>query len=261
MSNAIESPMKADGALSSHPFTKPNADVILRSSDDVDFRVHKVILSLTSDFFEDMFSLPQHPSQSDIQYITVAEDSHVLDALLRVIYPTLTIQFGSLHLTTAVHAAAQKYRMQEAAARIAAEWMALAEKNPTRAYALACKHRWEDGAKSAARFALRHPLIGVEVDEMDEMSSRAYHRLLRYHTDCQDAVSQMLKRYDWIPVNTPSFISPRGFGRKIKWSDQGATWTLCSRCEPGPARRPGLGGDEIGLAERGGMTTWFQRSR
>jgi hypothetical protein len=134
--------------------------------------------------------------------------------------------------------------MQEELTRITADWMTLAEKDPTRAYALACKHHWEDGARSAARFALRYPLFGPEVDEMDNISSRIYYRLLRYHLDCQHAVSQMLKRYDWVPVNTPSFVSPRGFGRKIEWSDQGATWKLCSRCERGPARRPGLGGDE-----------------
>ena len=37
------------------PFDKPSADVILRTSDFVDFYVHKVVLSLASAFFEDMF--------------------------------------------------------------------------------------------------------------------------------------------------------------------------------------------------------------
>jgi hypothetical protein len=252
MSNAIESPMKADGALSSHPFIKPNADVILRSSDDVDFRVHKVILSLTSDFFEDMFSLPQNSSQSEIQRIPVAEDSHVLDALLRVIYPNLTVRFDSLHLATSAFTAAQKYQMQEAAARIAADWMVLAEKDPTRAYALACKHHWEDGARSAARFALRYPLFGPEVDEMDDISSRIYYRILCYHLDCQHAVSQMLKRYDWVPVNMPSFVSPRGADHSIEWSDEDAPWLICDRCQRGSTHRPGLGRSQNGFA-----TAWW----
>lgn len=37
----------------------PLADVIIRSSDSVDFRVRKVILSEVSEFFRAMFSLPQ----------------------------------------------------------------------------------------------------------------------------------------------------------------------------------------------------------
>ena len=47
-----------------HPFNKPTADVILRSSDDVDFRVHKVILAEASPVFEGMFSIPQPPAET-----------------------------------------------------------------------------------------------------------------------------------------------------------------------------------------------------
>ena len=39
------------------PFDDPNADVILRSRDNVDFRTFKLMLSLASEFFKDMFSL------------------------------------------------------------------------------------------------------------------------------------------------------------------------------------------------------------
>lgn len=42
-------------------FDDPLADVVLRSSDSVDFRVRKSILSEVSGFFRDMFSLPQPP--------------------------------------------------------------------------------------------------------------------------------------------------------------------------------------------------------
>lgn len=37
--------------VASAPFNKPSADVILRTSDGVDFHVHKMLLSLASSFF------------------------------------------------------------------------------------------------------------------------------------------------------------------------------------------------------------------
>ncbi|KAA1476550.1 hypothetical protein DENSPDRAFT_785206, partial [Dentipellis sp. KUC8613] len=47
------------------PFDAANADVILRSSQSVDFRVRKANLSDASPFFETMFSLPQQGPSAD----------------------------------------------------------------------------------------------------------------------------------------------------------------------------------------------------
>ena len=79
------------------PFDDADADVILRSSDGVDFRVYKVILSKASLFFKDMFTLPPPSPDSQDDYkddykdgapiITLSEDSASLDLLLRFCYP------------------------------------------------------------------------------------------------------------------------------------------------------------------------------
>ncbi|KAG1774142.1 hypothetical protein EV702DRAFT_1127083 [Suillus placidus] len=45
----------------SAPFAHANADVILLSTDGVEFRVFTFFLSLASPFFESLFSLPQAP--------------------------------------------------------------------------------------------------------------------------------------------------------------------------------------------------------
>ncbi|KAF8334638.1 uncharacterized protein EI90DRAFT_2847515, partial [Cantharellus anzutake] len=63
-----------------------DGDVILRSTDGVEFRVHKYILSISSPFFSSMFTLPQ--TSGETQTIEIAEDAKTLDALLRFIYPT-----------------------------------------------------------------------------------------------------------------------------------------------------------------------------
>jgi hypothetical protein len=42
-----------------NPFDRPDADVILRSQDNVDFHTFKILLSLSSPLFNTMFSMPQ----------------------------------------------------------------------------------------------------------------------------------------------------------------------------------------------------------
>lgn len=51
----------ADVQDAASPFDDRNADVIFRSSDDIDFHVHKSILSFASPFFHDLFTLPCGP--------------------------------------------------------------------------------------------------------------------------------------------------------------------------------------------------------
>jgi len=41
------------------PFDRPDADIILRSTDGVEFHTFKSILSLASQFFNDMYEIPQ----------------------------------------------------------------------------------------------------------------------------------------------------------------------------------------------------------
>ncbi len=67
-----------------------NADVILRSSDLVDFRVHKSVLAMSSPFFSDMFSLPQPRNDAapdDLPVVCVSEDAEVLNSLISMLYP------------------------------------------------------------------------------------------------------------------------------------------------------------------------------
>ena len=105
------------------PFNKRIADIILRSSDHVDFRVRQSILAEASPVFESMFSLPQLPEnrkrkerdeaeyRDGIQVVSVAEGSRVLDALLRFCYPVDDPLLPTLKVTCEVLEAARKYDM------------------------------------------------------------------------------------------------------------------------------------------------------
>ena len=76
------------------PFNISDANLIIRSSDLIDFRVHKSVLTMVSPFFEDMLSLPQ-PSDGEsvdgLPVVRLPEDSELLNSLLSKLYPVRTV--------------------------------------------------------------------------------------------------------------------------------------------------------------------------
>ena len=71
-----------------------DANLILRSSNLVDFRVHKSVLAVVSPFFRDMLSLPQ-PSDSEsvdgVPVVQLPESSELLNSLISLLYPIPTV--------------------------------------------------------------------------------------------------------------------------------------------------------------------------
>ena len=68
----------------------PDANIIIRSSDLVNFRVHKSVLAMASPFFKDLLSLPQPPDGEFIDGLPVvqlSEDSNLLSTLVSMLYP------------------------------------------------------------------------------------------------------------------------------------------------------------------------------
>ena len=68
----------------------PDANIIIRSSDDVDFRLHKSVLALVSPFFEDLLSLPQPfdgETVDGLPVVQLSEDSELLNSLVSILYP------------------------------------------------------------------------------------------------------------------------------------------------------------------------------
>jgi hypothetical protein len=80
-------------AFPSETFDVPDANFIIRSSDLVDFRVHKPVLAMASPFFKDLLSLPQ-PSDSEsvdgLPVVQLSEDSELLNSLVSMLYPVPT---------------------------------------------------------------------------------------------------------------------------------------------------------------------------
>jgi hypothetical protein len=72
------------------PFGASDANLVIRSSDFVNFKVHKPVLAVASPFFEDLLSLPQ-PADSEsvdgLPVVQVSEDSELLNTLVSMLYP------------------------------------------------------------------------------------------------------------------------------------------------------------------------------
>lgn len=191
------------------PFDDHNCDIILRSADGVDFHVFKLILSLMSPVFKDMFALPQSESQSDVSsvpVITVTESSTILESLLLLCYPATTPTFGSLGDAKVVMKAASKYDMQAALSRagdLAMAQLPSYNSNFLELYALSCQFGWLHHAQTAATRALEIWNLGRPsqmFNGMRDLTAMDYHRLLEYHYKCGIAAQAVGGSLSWLDV-------------------------------------------------------------
>ncbi|TFY53002.1 hypothetical protein EVJ58_g9692 [Rhodofomes roseus] len=188
---------------SGFPFNSPHADVILKSSDGVNFRVRKAILAETSSVFDGMFSLPTEQSaEADgagtpaLQVVDMTEDSATLEGFLRLCYPAdvctrePTFEEVSMWLV-----ASRKYQMDRMERHVVHTLREFIATSPLRVYCLAVRYQLgEDLVRAAARGFLDQPIQVAygHVPELDGMDTAAYARLLDYHNRCSAAVQQIL---------------------------------------------------------------------
>ncbi|KAI6112981.1 hypothetical protein F5141DRAFT_1110814 [Pisolithus sp. B1] len=178
----------------SMPFNHAKADVILRSSDNVDFRVFRLFLSLSSSFFETLFDLPQ-PSEENLTdtemkdglpVIPISEDSRTLDTLLRFCYPCSLTKTPSLnHFAEVIKVleAAQKYSLDEVESTIRKALFKPAVLERT---------------ILSAKYSLRTSLVPDWFEEIGMITSTDLLALWAYHQKCGKAVQTLKLSYSWI---------------------------------------------------------------
>ncbi len=147
----------------------PNADVILQSSDLVNFRVHSSVLVASSPLFRDMFTLPQpqdgtRPAPYELPVVHLSEDAEVLNSLFSTLYPVPPEIPHSRDNILALLAAAKKYDMDAAQSAIRMEINRKGLLSSTNAaevfqvYAVACNKGLIPEMESSARLSLAYPL-------------------------------------------------------------------------------------------------------
>ena len=202
--------MSDDSTYAATPFDHAKADIILRSSDNIDFRVFKLFLSLASPFFETLFDIPQPDEENGDQevkdglvVIPVTEDSKTLDALLRFCYPCTLADDPDLELlkdAMDVLEAARKYSLDviETKARKAIVSPKILEVEPLRCFAIAHRGRLREETLLAAKSTLTQPLIPSWFQEVELINATDLLSLLTYHKKCGDAVYALKLDVLWI---------------------------------------------------------------
>ncbi|KAL5482859.1 hypothetical protein ACEPAI_9454 [Sanghuangporus weigelae] len=201
-----ESSIETLYAVASPPFDGPGGDVILRTSDDVDFWVLKAILEFASPVFKDMFSLPQPDNKGDAvqtPIIAVSESSATLDALLRLCYPVERPQLleQDMSLIGDVLHAAQKYDIIVAtdfARRILKSHAKTSGESALAVYAIACTLKLEEEAYTAATECLRWPVLETPVPQLTSMSGMDCYNLLDFHRRAGAVISGLFHEYDFL---------------------------------------------------------------
>ncbi|KAF8632924.1 hypothetical protein AX15_001644 [Amanita polypyramis BW_CC] len=178
------------------PFNSPaKADAILRSSNKVDFFIIKLLLSLVSPFFNDMFSsthITPDETRGGIPIIHIDEDSATLHCLLLLVYPPyVRVDEPVLHIDTfhGVARAAQKYGMdyiENELKKIALSSQFLSE-NAFRVCVSAIHLGWMDVATAAAQKTLGTSLCDLPfVDELSIISGAYFYSYLIYRIKCEE---------------------------------------------------------------------------
>ncbi|KAM6492694.1 hypothetical protein JOM56_012418 [Amanita muscaria] len=188
------------------------ADLILRSSDSIDFFVSGMLIRRLSAVFN-MFSLPpEHDIKHGMSVVRVEESSEVLRCLLSVIHHDLDEpDMKECHLYIKVVLAIRKYKMTIIERRLCKQAASspLITSDPFRVYIIATALGWEELAKTVALNTLYQPLDKLAyVDELRFISGADLYRLVKYKFRCADAASSALEGDPMFPTY--------GFGQ---WND------------------------------------------
>ena len=177
-------------------FDTSDADLILKSFDDVEFRVHKVIIFLAS---------ANHLCNSPIEYdtdklpaIRLSENGDTLGTLVSMCYPVAEVDFEDLSAFYEVLKAAKKYEMKKIIQILQVKITHYIERDPLRIFfisiALGLK---EEAIKASKIFALSSDnSANAYVREMEVVPAIAYHRLLKYRYQCRAETTKSWKDYN-----------------------------------------------------------------
>jgi hypothetical protein len=205
----------------------PDADVIIQSSDNVNFRVRRSILATSSPFFGDLFSLPQpsdHEVVDGLPVVSLPEDAEVLDSLMTFLYPVPSELPSSEDKILTLLAACQKYDMSTIQSSIRSEVSRRGLLLPTgaeafRLFAVAYRKRLIPEMKAAARLTLGHSMTFESLGEaLRSFEGCALFDLSRFHRRCRDGITSCSKVFldgcsgpskVWVGCPTPSLSKPK----------------------------------------------------
>ena len=182
----------------------PDANVIIRSSDLVDFRVHKPVLAIASPFFRHLLSLPQSSDSESVDGLPVvqlSEDAELLHTLVSLLYPISPVAPKSYDKVLYVLAACQKYDMVHVQSYIRTEvdrgsFPAPVGTEVFRAYAIASSKGLIPEMEKAARLTLDHPMTFESLGEgLRLYDGSALRDLARFRKRCAETLVTCIESF------------------------------------------------------------------
>ncbi|KAI0272635.1 hypothetical protein BC834DRAFT_966631 [Gloeopeniophorella convolvens] len=200
MTNADLSPSKFSFALPVHPFDDPRADLILRTSDGANFRVHQIILSLASTVFADKIDALPKNEDHDPPTIELQEDSKALNLALRQCYPLPCTEITELQDAHRILEFSRKYKIEklrQVATRCLTDSI---ERHPVGTYAIAVAHGFDSIAVQAVKASLSVPFPRLQSPSLQHVTAEQYQLLIQYHAACGAAASAVASDRKWFPT-------------------------------------------------------------
>ena len=180
----------------SYSFDAEDADLILRSTNSKEFRVHRCILSIASPVFRNMLTFPQpHDPDHQLPHVDLPETTTTLNILLRYIYPIPSPKIEDFTTLCNVLVSAEKYEAEGVISRLRTILISshFLDLHPLRVYATACRWSFIEEAKLASTRTVFVDLVKEGegcTEDMKYMSGLDYHRLLVLQQARKDKVQK-----------------------------------------------------------------------
>ncbi|KAJ3479793.1 hypothetical protein NLI96_g8814 [Meripilus lineatus] len=242
----IPSPTLPGPTVATSPFNKTSADVIFRSSDKIDFYVHKLLLSLASPFFENLFSLNQSdivtPAPSPLHSIShpifpMTESGPTIDYILRLVYPipepspptTLVVAYTTFE-------ASVKYQIEKITLKMKAALLTFVDSESAAVFAVACRLMLEHEASvAAAAWKPELPKLGIQCPYSlvpTDQCTRGYRSSCKNHDifgrpltcGCPEVYGYSIPAVT--PLQFPSTIAGMGFTKETERISAGSYFRL-----------------------------------
>ncbi|KAI0704878.1 hypothetical protein BC835DRAFT_1315554 [Cytidiella melzeri] len=224
----------ADSTKTHPAFKDQNTDTALCSREGTLFRVHSLILSLTSGWFRALLSLPQcipsyQPSASP-EIIHLVESSSVIAGLLSLSSGQPMPLLDSFEYVEDLLHAAEKYDMPSVISiiRLAIMSPPLLDAHPVRVYGIACTWGWTAEAKLASTKTIGCDLLSPSVArDLGTVDSRHLTALMLLHRRRRDIFRAGLNSPVLFYANAPEgrCMSCRREAVHVQWTRVKNVWS------------------------------------
>ena len=171
-----------------------SVDFVLKSTDGLEFGVHKLVLELAGG--KRLLEGATELTSEGLPLCRAGAIGWVLAKVVQLCYPLgAPGVFQDLPAVQEILRFASKYEMAPIINMAKAQLMQLVQSAPLRIYFIAAENGWIEEAGLAARALSIHQIEDQYVPEMEDVSARAYYRLLRYYHECRTVINRITARH------------------------------------------------------------------